>query len=67
MKKLALNPEQLRVQSFATDAPPAGRGTVAGHGTVLDTCQTDPACCGTALRMQSCMSSCTDVDVCPVF
>lgn len=67
MKKLSLNPEQLRVESFATDAPAAGRGTVAAHeGTVLG-CQTDPPYCGTVMRAQSCASSCTDPEICTVF
>jgi hypothetical protein len=31
MKKLRLNPEELHVESFPSDAAPEGRGTVAGH------------------------------------
>jgi hypothetical protein len=31
MKKLALRLDDLRVDAFTTDEPPATRGTVAGH------------------------------------
>lgn len=54
MKKLSLSPEELRVESFPTEAAPSGgRGTVAAHAastwprtrpecanTVYDTCDT---------------------------
>ena len=68
MRKLLLNPDQLRVESFSTQAPSAARGTVAAHlGTVLN-CQTDPAICGTVARVRSCASSCTeDPEICPPF
>lgn len=68
MRKLSLNPDQLRVESFLTRASPAARGTVAAHlGTVLH-CQSDPEICGTVARLQSCASSCTqDPEICPAF
>ena len=68
MRKLSLNPEQLRVQSFPTQERVAGRGTVAAHlGTVMN-CQTDPPACGTVMRLMSCASSCTqEPDICPAF
>jgi hypothetical protein len=66
MKKLRLDPEQLRVQSFPIQAPLPGRGTVAAHeGTVLH-CGTEPYICGTVMRM-SCASSCTDPEICGAF
>jgi hypothetical protein len=68
MKTLSLNADQLRVESFATHPPPAGRGTVAAHArTVLD-CppQTDPPACGTVMRM-SCYASCTGPEICGAF
>jgi len=56
MKKLSLSPEELRVESFPTEAAPSGsRGTVAAHwivtrpecaNTVYDTCDTCDASCG---------------------
>jgi len=73
MRKLSLNPEQLRVQSFPTQEASTGRGTVAAHlGTVLncqtDLCQTDPPACGTVMRLMSCASSCTqEPEICPAF
>jgi hypothetical protein len=67
MKKLSLNLDQLRVESFGTHPSPAGGGTVAAYaGTVLH-CQSDPYVCGTVMRM-SCASSCTqDPEICPAF
>jgi hypothetical protein len=54
MKKLSLSPEELRVESFPTEAAPSGsRGTVAAHwivtrpecaNTVYDTCDTCNTC-----------------------
>lgn len=72
MRKLVLDLDQLRVESFAAQAPPPGRGTVAAHaGTLLGCptdmgCQTDPPYCGTVMRAQSCASSCTDPEICTV-
>jgi hypothetical protein len=69
MRKLSLNPDQLRVESFATQPVPDGRGTVAAHaGSVLN-CPpgpTDPPACGTVMRM-SCYASCTDPEICAAF
>ncbi|HEU0301636.1 MAG TPA: hypothetical protein VFR37_19430 [Longimicrobium sp.] len=48
MKKLALKLADLRVDTFATAGPPAGRGTVAGHYGTTHTQQgqTCDATCG---------------------
>jgi hypothetical protein len=70
MKKLSLNPDQLRVESFATQAVPDGRGTVAAHAGTVGTCPVPTAqpWCGTVMRLQSCASSCTqDPEICPAF
>ncbi len=37
MKKLHLDLETLRIDSFATDAPGSGRGTVAAHALLTNT------------------------------
>ena len=66
MRKLSLNPDQLRVESFTTDPSPAGRGTVAAHAATNFGCRTDPAFCGTLMRVQSCYASCTE-DNCAAF
>lgn len=45
MKKLTLQLDQLAVESFATAATPAPRGTVQAHGTVFDaTCGPENTC-----------------------
>lgn len=50
MRKIALDVDSLRVESFGTQAAPAGRGTVHGHGallgTSLDTCGDILTCAG---------------------
>jgi hypothetical protein len=56
MKKLKLDVEQLRVQSFAADtAPAAGAGTVRA----LEATVTCVLRCGTAVQRQSCYNGCT--------
>lgn len=68
MRKLLLNTDQLRVESFPTQALSEGRGTVAAHLGTVFYCQTDPPACGTVARAQSCASSCTqDPEICPAF
>ncbi|HEX8693970.1 MAG TPA: hypothetical protein VF746_16220 [Longimicrobium sp.] len=45
MKKLALDLDALRVESFATEAAPAGRGTVRGHDSIeTENCTTKTTC-----------------------
>ncbi|HEU4886066.1 MAG TPA: hypothetical protein VFT45_27760 [Longimicrobium sp.] len=66
MRKLSLDPDQLRVQSFPMQAPTPGRGTVAAHLRTPMTCPPDPTAppaCGTVMRM-SCYASCTDPEIC---
>lgn len=53
MRKLALNPEELVVQSFATDAAAGRLGTVRG----MDSATVDQDTCNTCDR-------CSDVDTC---
>jgi hypothetical protein len=67
MKKVSLNPDQLRVESFTTEEVPASRGTVDAHARTPVDCpvQTDPPACGTVMRM-SCYASCTDPEFCAV-
>jgi hypothetical protein len=43
MKKLSLNPDALRVESFRTDAGEGARGTVGGAEATLG-CTQYPAC-----------------------
>jgi hypothetical protein len=63
MKKLALKLDELRVDSFGTEAPEEkGRGTVHGHslgGTCYYTCYTCQASCGGSCQV-SCAGSCWD-------
>ncbi|HEU4886067.1 MAG TPA: hypothetical protein VFT45_27765 [Longimicrobium sp.] len=68
MRKVSLNPDQLRVESFATEPTPAGRGTVAAHLLTVPDCPpgTAPRQCGTVMRM-SCYASCTDPEFCAAF
>ena len=57
MRKLSLDVEQLRVQSFAAvDAPAAERGTVRAREATV-TCIYPR--CGTAVQRQSCFNGCT--------
>ncbi|HEU4886065.1 MAG TPA: hypothetical protein VFT45_27755 [Longimicrobium sp.] len=58
MKKLTLDVEQLRVQSFAADEAPAARaGTVRALEATV-TCL-PPRCGGTVAQRQSCYNGCT--------
>ncbi|HET7229827.1 MAG TPA: hypothetical protein VFJ16_07490 [Longimicrobium sp.] len=67
MKKIRLNPESLRVESFAIRRENAHAGTVHAHGTALSACpasgcQTcDPLCEMTSVE------SCPDSNCCPSF
>jgi hypothetical protein len=67
MRKVSLNPDQLRVESFTTEEVSASRGTVDAHARTPIDCpvQTAPPACGTVMRM-SCYASCTDPEFCAV-
>lgn len=57
MKKLSLDPSELRVQSFAAaEAPAAAPGTVRGHAATV-TCIYPR--CGTVVERESCYAGCT--------
>lgn len=58
MRKLTLDPGELRVQSFAPMA--AAAAPRAENATV--TCIYPR--CGTVMRAQSCYNGCTDPDIC---
>lgn len=45
MKKLTLHLDALAVQSFATEAVPAGQGTVLGRGRTINCPTTSPLVC----------------------
>ena len=64
MKKLTLDPTQLRVQSLDLPAPEArGEGTVQAREKTLElTCNILQ--CGTVARAMSCYSGCTDPEFC---
>ena len=68
MRKISLNPDQLRVESFTTEQIRAGRGTVAAHLRTVSDCLagTAPRQCGTVMRM-SCYAGCTDPEFCAAF
>ena len=57
MKKLTLNVEELRVQSFVTDDPDSPRGTVRGQEAVGPSALLS-RCCQTN-EFQSCPFRCT--------
>jgi hypothetical protein len=59
MKKLSLRLEDLAVSTFETNAPAAGRGTVAGHYG------TDPKTLGDTCEARTCAGSCGPTD-CPL-
>jgi hypothetical protein len=60
MKKLTLDVEQLRVQSFAAeDVPAAGAGTVRALEATV-TCLYPR--CGTVVQRESCYDGCTHDD-----
>jgi hypothetical protein len=58
MKKLTLNVESLRVESFATQEVDARRGTVRGHDDTVETenCTIDQSTCilRTCLTLKTC-------------
>ncbi len=56
MKKLSLDLNALRVDSFTTANAPTGRGTVAGLANTFST----P--CGTAGRFSTCAATCSSGD-----
>jgi hypothetical protein len=43
MKKLVLDIDELQVESFQTNGPNRGAGTVLGHDVYSDACPTSPA------------------------
>lgn len=57
MKKLTLDLEQLRVQSFAAEAEPAGGGGSVHALEATVTCIYPR--CGTAVERESCYNGCT--------
>ncbi len=61
MKKLALNVDALRVQSFATADQAVGRGTVHGEACTCQTACTCPGCpsCGDTCP-NTCYETCDD-------
>jgi len=77
-KKLTLNIEELRVESFDADAGQPRRGTVLGRdditeengaaycGSVASGCDTADGCCGAASIGDQCGTSsvCDDLSVC---
>lgn len=67
MKKLALNIDDLQVDSFEPAAPADSRGTVVGNGTVIgNTCA--PSCpytCGIVAQTADCRALGRTLD-CPV-
>ena len=79
MKKLALNLDQLAVESFATDAAERPAGTVRGNGiseehticiTNCGTCTICPGCYsdgGTCDLGGSCANTCQESCNCPTF
>ena len=59
MKKLRLDPEALRVDSFAPAADAGSRtGTVMGHITGADTCYLQYTCGKTCFDLQTCRAEC---------
>jgi hypothetical protein len=68
VRKISLNPDQLRVESFTTEEVVAIRGTVAAYARTVLNCppETEPPACGTVMRM-SCYASCTDPEFCAAF
>lgn len=64
MKKLRLDPAQLRVQSLDLPAAEtAGEGTVRALAKTLEYSCAVPQC-GTVARAESCYSGCTDPEFC---
>ena len=45
MKKLTLEIEELKVESFGTDAGEPRRGTVLGRESIESGCDTNDVCC----------------------
>jgi hypothetical protein len=56
MKKLALDVDTLRVESFATHDVQSARGTVRGHDDTMETehCSIDTCLLGTCLTLKTC-------------
>lgn len=67
MKKLALNIDDLRVDTFQTSAEPGSRGTVLGHNTMIgNTCA--PSCpytCGIVQQTADCRYGPGNTKDCP--
>jgi hypothetical protein len=62
VRKLALDPGDLRVQSFAPMAAPAAAARMARAEAATVTCIYPR--CGTVMRAQSCYNGCTDPEIC---
>jgi len=60
MKKLRLEVDDLRIDSFAVDEAEAARGTVAGHNEPAYTASCDGSCVNTC---NSCVNTC--LNTCP--
>jgi hypothetical protein len=56
MRKLALDVDTLRVESFATQGGQPARGTVRGHDDTMETehCSIDTCLLGTCLTLKTC-------------
>lgn len=65
MKKLTLQLDQLAVESFATAATPAPRGTVQAHATQIDpTCGPENTCGPYTCRELYCVKDTYDPEFC---
>ena len=58
MKKLALDLDTLRVESFATQATASARGTVRGHEDTMETewCSIETCLLTTCLTVKTCQA-----------
>ena len=69
MRKLTLDLDVLQVESFTTDRPAPGQGTVRGHGLNTESCEVnctvytfeDRNTCG---PRASCMTICIETEAC---
>jgi hypothetical protein len=62
MRKIRLDPEALRVDSFATGAPRADAGTVHAHASKPGTCAV--SCFGTCATNCDCTLGCPSIAPC---
>lgn len=65
MKKLQLDVESLRVESFATQEARSARGTVRGHDDTMETedCSIDTCLLGTCLTIKTCRTCAVEGDL----